>query len=61
MRPLFPPRQDAMGAAFHQQNREHPMTKIQTINKADLQQFTGSEHWYRHALNPKGTYSDGAK
>ena len=50
-----------MSAAFHQQNKEHPMTKTQTLNKADLQQFTGSEHWYRHALNGNVLFTDGAK
>ncbi len=27
----------------------------------DLRQFTGSEHWYRHGLNPAVLYTDGAK
>jgi hypothetical protein len=27
----------------------------------ELAQFTGSEHWYRHALNRQVTYTDGAK
>jgi len=26
---------------------------------ADLRQFTGSEHWYRHALVPGITFTDG--
>ena len=26
------------------------MTEAHTLNKADLRQFTGSEHWYRHGL-----------
>ncbi|OCK55416.1 DUF6876 family protein [Bradyrhizobium sp. LMTR 3] len=26
-----------------------------------LRQFTGSEHWFRHALNPAVTFTDGAK
>jgi hypothetical protein len=26
------------------------MTDTKTLTKADLMQFTGSEHWYRHAL-----------
>jgi hypothetical protein len=37
------------------------MTKTQTLNKADLQQFTGSEHWYRYALNGNVLYTDGAQ
>jgi hypothetical protein len=35
------------------------MTK--TLDKADLLQFTGSEHWYRHSLNRKALYTDGVK
>ena len=26
-----------------------------------LQRFTGTEQWYRHALNPKVLFTDGAK
>ena len=26
-----------------------------------MRQFTGSEHWYRHALNRKIVFTDGAK
>ena len=26
-----------------------------------MRQFTGSEHWYRHALNRKVVFTDGAK
>jgi hypothetical protein len=37
------------------------MTNSQALRKADLQQFTGSEHWYRHALNRKVSFTDGAK
>lgn len=35
------------------------MTK--TLNQADLRQFTGSEHWYRHGLNRHVLFTDGAK
>jgi hypothetical protein len=35
------------------------MTK--TLNKADLSQFTGSEQWYRHGINRKVLFTDGAK
>ena len=35
------------------------MTK--TLTTADLRQFTGSEHWYRHALNRNVSFTDGAK
>ncbi len=32
-----------------------------TLHKNDLAHFTGSEHWYRHALVRKVVYTDGAK
>ena len=32
-----------------------------SLTKADLAQFIGTEHWYRHNLNPKVTYTDGAR
>jgi hypothetical protein len=35
------------------------MTK--TLNTADLAQFTGSENWYRHAINRAVLFTDGAK
>lgn len=31
------------------------------LNTADLRQFTGSEHWYRHGLARNILYTDGAK
>jgi hypothetical protein len=31
------------------------------ITESDLQQFTGTDNWYRHALNRKITYTDGVK
>jgi len=37
------------------------MSDTKTLTKADLRQFTGSEHWYRHALNRKVLFTDGAK
>jgi hypothetical protein len=37
------------------------MTNISPLTKADLEQFTGSEHWYRHGLNPTVLFTDGAK
>ncbi len=36
------------------------MTNTDTVLK-DLKQFTGSEHWYRHGLNRKVLFTDGAK
>ena len=32
-----------------------------TLTTADLSQFTGSENWYRHNLNPEILYTDGAQ
>jgi hypothetical protein len=32
-----------------------------TLNPSDLAQFTGSEHWYRHAINRAVLYTDGAQ
>lgn len=32
-----------------------------SLTKADLAQFIGTEHWYRHNLNRKVTYTDGAR
>jgi hypothetical protein len=31
------------------------------LDKAELRQFTGSEHWYRHGLNRTVLFTDGAK
>ena len=31
------------------------------LSLAALRQFTGSEHWYRHALVPTVVFTDGAK
>jgi hypothetical protein len=36
------------------------MTKTQ-LTKSDLDQFTGSEHWYRHGINRNILFTDGAK
>lgn len=35
------------------------MTK--TLTEADLRQFTGSEHWYRHGMVKTVLYTDGAR
>ena len=37
------------------------MATTKTLNKAHLDQFTGSEHLYRHALVRKIRFTDGAK
>ena len=37
------------------------MSDTKTLTKLDLRQFTGSEHWYRHGLNRKVLFTDGAK
>jgi len=36
-------------------------TNTKTLNTAELAQFTGSENWYRHAINRKVLFTDGAK
>ena len=37
------------------------MSKSEKLSAIHLRQFTGSEHWYRHGLNRKVVYTDGAK
>ena len=37
------------------------MTDTKTLTKADPIQFTGSEHWYRHAMVRDVLYTDGVK
>jgi hypothetical protein len=37
------------------------MTKNAELIKADLSQFSGSENWYRHGINRKVLFTDGAK
>ena len=37
------------------------MTKTAQLTEADLRQFTGSENWYRHAINSNVLFTDGAK
>ena len=32
-----------------------------TITQSDLDQFIGTEHWYRHGLARRFTYTDGVK
>jgi hypothetical protein len=32
-----------------------------TLSKSDLPQFSGSENWYRHEINPNVLYTDGAQ
>jgi hypothetical protein len=53
--PLFAP---AVGVT---RTKEATMTNTKTLCKADLMQFTGSEQWYRHALNRAVVFTDGAK
>ena len=36
------------------------MTNKSRLTAADLRQFTGTEHWYRHGLNRAVLYTDGA-
>jgi hypothetical protein len=37
------------------------MSETQILCKADLLQFTGTGQWYRHSLNRKVLFTDGAK
>ena len=37
------------------------MAKAGTLNKSDLTQFTGTEQYYRHGLNRRVLFTDGAK
>jgi hypothetical protein len=37
------------------------MTDTKTLTRDDLIQFTGSEHWYRHAMVRDVLYTDGVK
>ena len=37
------------------------MTQKRTLDAAELAQFTGSEHWYRHGLVRDVLFTDGAK
>jgi hypothetical protein len=37
------------------------MTDTKTLTEYDLMQFTGSEHWYRHAMVRDVLYTDGVK
>jgi hypothetical protein len=32
-----------------------------TLTQAELAQFTGTDHWYRHAINRRVLFTDGAK
>ena len=37
------------------------MTQTAKLTAADLNQFTGSENWYRHGINRNVLFTDGAK
>jgi hypothetical protein len=37
------------------------MTTESKLTQSDLDQFTGSENWYRHGINRKVLFTDGAK
>jgi len=37
------------------------MSKTSKLSEADLRQFTGTENWYRHGINRKVVFTDGAK
>ena len=42
------------------QSKEADVTTAK-LTLSDLNQFTGSENWYRHGLNRNVTYTDGAQ
>ena len=37
------------------------MTNASKLTESDLRQFTGSENWYRHGINRRVVFTDGAK
>ena len=37
------------------------MMKTARLSERDLRQFTGTENWYRHGINRKVLFTDGAK
>ena len=37
------------------------MAHQKTLKKSDLDQFTGTEQWYRHSIVPNVLYTDGAQ
>jgi hypothetical protein len=37
------------------------MTNTMTLTSRDLEQFTGSDSWYRHGINRRVLYTDGAR
>ena len=37
------------------------MTNEATLKESDLQQFIGTEQWYRHGINRRVLFTDGAK
>jgi hypothetical protein len=43
------------------QERKEPVMSERAFNPADLGQFIGTEHWYRHGINRKVLFTDGAK
>jgi hypothetical protein len=53
----MPPSPPMLGVT---RNEEDSMTKTQ-LTKSDLDQFSGSENWYRHGINRNILFTDGAK
>jgi hypothetical protein len=52
----------AAAAATRKQTGGFAMTtKEKSLDPVIMDQFTGSEHWYRHGLVPSITFTDGAK
>lgn len=40
---------------------EASMTNDKTLKESDLQQFIGTEQWFRHGINRRVLFTDGAK
>jgi hypothetical protein len=43
------------------QTERDTMTNAKTLTHAELRQFTGTDHWYKHTLNRKVLFTDGVK
>ena len=57
---LAPSRRALFAPAVGVTNKETEMT-TKTLTKADLAQFTGTERYYRHGINRKVCYTEGAQ
>ena len=52
---------DAVTTDTNAQTNGATMMNLTKLCESDLMQFTGSEQWYRHAINRKVLFTDGAK